>query len=168
MPTQHDVMVANQINQYIQNAYNFLSRNKGTPTVSEVLDKAQVDAQNGRKGSFDLVGRDTEYYLKSRHEVARRGFDFPQGGGCFGADLRDLDTSWKTTIAAGGTFLNIYYNSKKAIYIGAGQERKMRTDPDVMVSPPGGIAWGTKGAFDGVSDVGSAAQMPTLLVVPNL
>lgn len=168
MPTEHDVMVANQINHYIQNAFNYLSRNKGTPTVSEVLDKAQVDAQNGRKGAFDLVGRDAEYYLKSRHEVARRGFDFPRGGGCFGADLRDADTTWKTLIAAGGTFLNIYYNAKKAIYIGAGQEEKMRTDPDVMVSPPGGIAWGTKGAFDGVSDVGSASQMPTLLVVPNL
>jgi hypothetical protein len=89
-----------------------------------------------------LIGRDTEYYLKSRHEVPRRGFDPPRSGGrCFGQDLHDIDT-------------------------GAGQEEKTRTDPDVMVSPPGGIVWGGTGAFDGVSDVGSSTQMPTLLVVP--
>ena len=169
MPSADDVMVAQKINHFIQNAYNYMSRNGGTPTVSEVLDKAQIDAQNDRKGPFDLIGRDAEYYLKSRHEVAMRGFDPPRGGGgCFGQDLRDIDTGWKTTIAGGGVFLNLYYNAKKAVYIGAGQEEKMRTDPDVMVSPPGGIAWGTKGAFDGVSDVGSSTQMPMLVPVPQL
>ena len=170
MASYDDVMVAQKINQYILDAYQAMSKNGGNPTVAEVLDKAQAEAQKGRKGSFDKIGRDVEYYLKSRAGVAKRGLsgNLTQGPGLGPLALRKLNDDYKALIGGGGIALNVIYNGLKAGMIGLGGEELMRTDPDVMVSPPGGLAWGAVGAADGMMDIGSSQQMPRQCRVPKL
>jgi hypothetical protein len=141
----HNEFVALKINQHIQTAYQSLSA-KGNPTVAEVLEAAQDLAEKNRKGPFDDVGRDAEYYLKSRWQVATR--ETPFG---------------KKVVALGGAGLNVIYNGLKASAIGLGFEAAMRTDNDVPVSPPGGILWGTRGCDDGLRDDGASLGKPRLV-----
>jgi hypothetical protein len=128
-----------------------LRRNKGDPTVSETLDLAQANAEKARKGPHDLVGRDVEYYLKSRWEVSKRE-----------------SSAAKWAVAGGGVAANLIYSGLKAAAIGLGAEPVMRTDPDVPVTPPGGISWGSRGCADGTHDFGKAHRMPALLNLVDL
>ncbi len=125
----HNRKVAAEINRQIDASFRYLSLNRGRPTVAEVLEHAQIEAEKHRQGPQDLVNRDVEYYFKSRAEVARR-----ESGPA------------KWVIAAGGVVANAFYNTLKAGTRLAGHEEIMRTDKDVPTSPPGGFVWGTRAA----------------------
>ncbi len=141
----HNELVAQRINQYIRTAYGSRS-SKGTVTVVEVLEAAQDLAEKGRKGPHDEIGRDAEYYLKSRWQVASQQSMFA-----------------KRVVAFGGGGLNGIYNGLKAVGIGLGFESVMRTDKDIPVSPPGGFLWGVRGCDDGIRDQGTVQGMPKLV-----
>jgi hypothetical protein len=142
----HNELVANKVNQYIQTAFQSRVKAGGSPTIVEVLEAAQDLAEKGRKGPHDEIGRDAEYYLKCRWQVAKR------------------DTVLaKQVVALGGTGLNLLYNGLKAAAIGLNFEPIMRTDSNVPVSPPGGILWGIRGADDGIKDEGLLQGMPKLI-----
>jgi hypothetical protein len=142
----HNEFVAQKINQYIVTAYESSIKAKGTPTVVDVLEAAQDLAEKNRKGPFDEIGRDAEYYLKSRWQVAKRETKFG-----------------KHVVGIGGAGLNAIYNGLKTAAIGFGFETAMRTDSDVPISPPGGFLWGTRGCDDGLRDNGSALGKPKLV-----
>lgn len=142
----HDVLVAQRINEHIQIAFQSAIRSKSSTTVVDILEVAQDLAEKGRKGPHDEIGRDAEYYLKSRWQVAMRKSLFA-----------------KQVVAFGGSGLNVVYNGLKGIAIGLGFESAMRTDPDVPVSPPGGFIWGTRGCDDGIRDEGLLQGMPKLV-----
>jgi len=133
----HDTAVLTKINGFIDTAYNKHF------TVTETLDSAQSMAEGARQGPHDLVGRDTEYYLKCRHQVSKQ---------------EHMVTA--VPVAIGGDALNIFYNGIKAVLIGAGFEEQIRTDKNVPVTPPGGIWWGHKGCVDGLSDGGKLKEKP--------
>ena len=144
----HNILVSNKINLYIQTAFQHRVNEKGNPTIVDVLEAAQDLAEKGRKGNHDEIGRDAEYYLKSRWQVAKRE-----------------SLSAKRIVALGGVGLNILYNGLKGAAIGLDFEKKMRTDPDVPVSPPGGIIWGSLGCDDGIRDEGLLQGMPNLVKI---
>jgi hypothetical protein len=112
-------------------------------TISENLEAAQASAMNARKGSYDTDGRDAEYYLKARWLVSKSD--------------NQLVKEYK---GIGGVGLTHAYNLLKWLYICAGQEERLRTDPDEMVSPPGGANWASKGAEDAMHEDGSAIGKP--------
>ena len=137
MVTTNNSAVLQIINRHIDNTYN------PDLTVNENLELAQASAMNARKGSHDVDGRDAEYYLKARWMVSKSD-----------------NIIVKQAKATGGVGLSHAYNFFKVIYICAGLEEYARTDPDVMVSPPGGTNWVQRGASDGMRDDGSAKGKP--------
>ncbi|MEC5384888.1 hypothetical protein VVD49_04095 [Uliginosibacterium sp. H3] len=142
----HNVLVTQRINRYIEAAFQSAIRAKGSPTVVDVLETAQDLAEKARTGPHDEIGRDAEYYLKSRWQVAKR---------------ESLEA--KNIVAFGGTGLNVIYSGLKVAAIGLGFEEAMRTDADIPVSPPGGIIWGSFGCDDGIRDEGMLQGMPKLV-----
>ena len=130
-------LVIQRINRYIDATY------KPSFTIAENLDAAQVRAMNDRKGSHDTEGRDAEYYLKARSMVSKSEYLL----------VKDIK-------GGGGVALSHAYNFFKLLYICAGLEEYARTDPDVMVSPPGGTEWVRKGADDAMAEDGSAVAKP--------
>jgi hypothetical protein len=152
-PSVHDEQVVVRINSCIDRAYEGILRNRGgadLATESLVLEKAQCTCMNERKGPLDLVGRDAEYYLKLRWRVSEE----PGLASKVGRGLADA-------------FANGSYNLLKAAMIGAGLEEYMRTDPEVMVTSPGGVGWGAKGSIDGLSDVGTRKGKPAKVTLPR-
>ena len=137
MATTNNAAVLLIINRHIDNTYN------PDLTVSENLELAQASAMNARKGSYDIDGRDAEYYLKARWMISKSS-----------------NIVTKHLNSMGGVALSHAYNAFKLLYICAGFEEWARTDPDVMVSPPGGTNWVQRGAYDGTNDDGTAKGKP--------
>jgi hypothetical protein len=156
MSDSHDGAVAKRINGYVRAAHAQWAKSGGT--VGDILVRAVALSKEGRRGPTDIVGRDAEYYLMFRAQVA--------------------DSEWTIEQFAKqrvGDLVNICYNLGKAGAIGLGLEPLMRTDPDVPVTPPGisAVAWGHLGGVHGKSDSRERVGMPhlldpsTLLVVPG-
>jgi hypothetical protein len=64
------------------------------------------------------------------------------------------------------TFANGSYNFLKFAMICAGLEEQIRTDPEIMVTSPGGVVWGAKGSLDGLNDQGQRLGKPTPVSMP--
>jgi hypothetical protein len=138
MATTNNIRVLQLINHYIDTTYH------SGLTVSENLALAQAAAMNARKGSYDIDGRDAEYYLKARWLISK-----------------ESSSIMKQLKATGGVGLSELYNFTKLVCICAGFEEWARTDPNVMVSPPGGTNWVQRGAYDGIRDDGGRIGKPS-------
>jgi len=158
MSQYDDGLVVLKINKYIRASYASLIKAKGNPTVCEVLDAAQAAAEAGRLGQFDTTGRDAEYYLKCRWQVAGGAANHYLGLRVGGLGSRLA----RPFVATGGVVLNIGYDALKIACIGAGHPEWLQSDSK-PITMPGGSIWGIIGISDGKQDDGSAHRMPRLI-----
>lgn len=150
-PTEHDYQVLAMINDKIDEKYNGTLRNRGgstIATVSYILERCQA-TQETRTISGDTIGRDAEYYFKSRWVVARHKWTLAKVGEAVWMDAQNLG-----------------YNAWKSLLFLVHRGQKLQTDSGA-VTPPGGIFWGFKGALDGLQDNPDALMKPFSPTLPR-
>jgi hypothetical protein len=142
--SDHDNKVLALISRVIDEKYNGTLRNRGgstIATVSYVLEKCQVpDATRSSNG--ETIGRDAEYYFKSRWVVACHKWML----------MKVAEAIWMDA-------QNLGYNLVKVIAFTFHLEKRLQTDSGA-ISRPGGIFWGFKGALDGLKDNPDALVRP--------
>src|SRR5262249_62373 len=105
----HNELVARTGNRNIETPNRILRAARRERRGGEVVEGGEDGGEEGRKGPHDEIGRDAEYYLKSRWQVAMQ-----------------QSATAKFIYAFGGGGLNVIYNGLKATAIGLNFEPVMR------------------------------------------
>jgi hypothetical protein len=142
----HDQAVMQRVNRWVAKANADMAKG----TVAEKLEWAwSQNIAEREKDSTNVVGRDADYYLAARHEIAKD------------KSKAAKYAKWGVGIVATGV-----YNGLKVVTGAVGADKVMRTDKDKPNAPPGGFTWMNRGARDGMKDRGED-RGPALLHQPD-